>query len=132
MFRELDDRWILNLRGEHVDSVVRSAALVIYLDGGAEITVSGDALVSKGSIWAPGSTALRVADMTDEELQELAGSTVFSAVAFKSGSLRIVFSTAHHLNVCASNEKASARVRQPGSYEWSCHDQSVEMVVHDS
>lgn len=132
VFRELEDRWILDLGGEHVDSVHDDGMLSIRLDGGTEITVNGNALVSKGPITAPGSAFIRVADMSEDALQELVGAAVVSGVAFKSGPLRIVFSTGQHLNVRAADDEVSAQIRQPESYDWSYRDQSAHMVVHAS
>lgn len=125
--QELEDRWILDLRGSHVESVSRSAQLIVDLDTGAQIEVSGNALLTQGPVTAPGAALWRVSEVPHDQLEQLVGARVLSAVAFKSGSLRVVFSTRHHLNVRSTDPAVTAMVRQPGSFEWSQSHSGVKM-----
>lgn len=130
MIRELEDRWILGLREGIVDSVVRGPELVLALDTGAEIRVSAGALITLGPVTAPDAEVTRISELTDDQLLGLVGARVLSAVAFKSGSLRVVFSTRHHLNSRAA-DTAAAQVLYPGKFEWSYQDGNVRMKIHD-
>jgi hypothetical protein len=132
MLRELDDRWILGLRGSRVDAVTQGTGLTVHLDTGAEIVVNGNALISEGAIGAYDAVSFRIADMTDDQLLRLNGSAILSAVAFKSGSLRVVFSTGQHLNVRSSDRGVTAHVRKPGFYDWSYYYPTAQMAIHAS
>jgi hypothetical protein len=127
--QELEDRWILGLRGSCVDSVSRGAELRVGLDTGVQIKVGGSALLTVGPVTAPGATLTRVSEVPHDELENLVGARVLSAVAFKSGSLRVVFSTHYHLNVRSADPAATAEVLKPGSFEWSYSPSGVRMIV---
>ena len=131
MIRELEDRWILDLRGSCVEAITRGAEDAFDLDNGVEIRVSGNALLTEGPVTAPGAELLRVSDVTDEQLRGIIGAHILSAVAFKSGSLRIVFSTRHHLNVRSADPSVTARVLNPGRFEWSYQGSNVHMKIND-
>jgi hypothetical protein len=130
MIDELEDRWILGLRGSCVEAVSRETELRLIFDTGVEIKVGGSALLTIGPVTAPGAVLLRVSQVSVDQLQELVGARVLSAVAFKSGSLRIVFSTRHHLNVRSTDPAVTAKVLKPGDFEWSYSDSRVQMKLY--
>ncbi|MFY1687039.1 DUF6188 family protein [Plantactinospora sp. WMMB782] len=97
---ERDDRWILPFRGLAVTRIRVDSAFVLDLAEVAEVRISNVARLG----W------VNVADRPDEvrldpEHQDvsaglvLVGTTVLSAVAFKSGGLRLVFDDGHLLRV---------------------------------
>ncbi|MGW7427608.1 DUF6188 family protein [Streptomyces sp. NPDC054813] len=108
---ETDDRWIVPLRGHRVARVGRDDTVTLAFEPDAEITVGGGAFWTQGSIGAPGAVKRRVAELGDEEVQELVGVPVLSAVCFKSGSLRVVFGNGRHLNAEPASTLAGAVVR---------------------
>ncbi|MEV4874316.1 DUF6188 family protein [Streptomyces syringium] len=120
MIEELKDRWILGLRGTPVATVFRTSEgneLRMLLAGGTELKINGAMRLTYGAATSPQSVPL-----TAEELDGLVGATIASAVAFKSGSLRVVFGTGHHLNVPGGEHKAAAHIRKPGDFDWSGKD----------
>ncbi|WP_442802370.1 DUF6188 family protein [Streptomyces sp. CMB-StM0423] len=127
MTEELGDRWILGLRGSPVVSVSVSQAsdyqeLALMLDCGAGLTIRGPVSLTHGAVSAPGAVPL-----LGEEWQKLVGATIVSAVAFKSGALRVVFSTGHHLNVRAGRPETMVRIQRPDKFDWSYHGGSGVM-----
>lgn len=117
MTEELEDRWILELRGSSVVSVSEDSGhqgLVLVLDCGARLAVKGPACLTYGPASAPGAVPL-----SGEEWQTLVGATVVSAIAFKSGALRTVFSTGHHLNARGESPGLAVRVQKPDVFDWS-------------
>ncbi|MER5783297.1 DUF6188 family protein [Streptomyces mobaraensis] len=120
MIEELDDRWLIRLRGVPVVAATQTSdgrGLTVTFGSGAVLTTSGPTLLTDGPATAPGAVALPT-----QEVVSLIGSTVLSAVAFKFGSLRMVFSTGHHLNVRSTGSEATARLRHDGVFEWSCRE----------
>lgn len=116
MIEELEDRWVLGLRGIPVVAVPQASnpsERVVTLAGGADLTVNGPARLTQGPATAPGAAALPV-----EQWGELVGATVLSAIAFKSGALRVVFSTGHHLNVQGDEPEVAVRIQKPGDFDW--------------
>jgi Family of unknown function (DUF6188) len=131
VIQELEDRWILGLRGSCVDSVSRGAELTVGLDTGVQIKVGGSALLTIGPVTVPGAALTQVSDVPRDQLEQLVGARVLSAVAFKSGSLRVVFSTRYHLNVRSADPAATAEILKPGSFEWSYSPSGVKMNLLD-
>jgi hypothetical protein len=114
---ELDDRWILGLRGSPVVSVSQPSeyqGFVLMLYCGAGLTIRGPAHLTYGPATAPG-----VGPLPDQEWQRLVGATVVSAIAFKSGALRVVFSTGHHLNFRGEGPEIVIHVQRPEEFDWS-------------
>ncbi|MCX4962402.1 DUF6188 family protein [Streptomyces virginiae] len=115
MIEDLGDRWRIGLRGSPVLAVSRTeAALSVTFAGEVVLTVAGPVLLTDGPETAPGAVAV-----AGEEWGRLVGATVLSAIVFKYGSLRLVFSTGHHLNVRGSEPGMEASLRQPGVFRWS-------------
>jgi hypothetical protein len=124
---ELEDRWILGLRGIPVVAVSRGAErpeLAVTLADGTEIRVSGSWKLTQGAASAPGATPLPT-----EELERVVGSAVASAVAFKTGNLRVVFRTGLHLSVRGKDPGIEVRVQKPGDFDWSSRDGACVMNV---
>jgi hypothetical protein len=124
---ELDDRWILGLRGSQVVSVsegVEHHGVALMLDLEARIAVEGPAFLSYGAASAPGAVPL-----FGEEWRVLVGAAVVSAIAFKSGALRAVFSTGHHLNVKGGWPGLAVRVQKPNEFDWSYREGVGAMKV---
>ncbi|MEV6654030.1 DUF6188 family protein [Streptomyces sp. NPDC051219] len=124
---ELEDRWILGLRGIAVAAVSRGAErpeLVVSLADGTEIRVLGSWLLTQGATSAPGATPLPF-----EELENVVGSAVASAVLFKTGNVRVVFRTGLHLTVRPQGPGNEAHVRKAGTFEWSSRDGVCVMKV---
>lgn len=98
---EDDDRWLLPYRGMQVDQICVSYQLSLVLDGGAEVTVETPALLTVGSFSAPDARAVELVPERQDVAAalHLFGSKVLSSVAFKSGSLRVVFDGGLHLDV---------------------------------
>ncbi|MET9885211.1 DUF6188 family protein [Streptomyces sp. NPDC006430] len=116
MIEDLGDRWLIGLRGTPVLAVRRTeAALSVTFADEVVLTVAGPALLTEGPATAPGAAAV-----TGDGWGRLVGSTVLSAVAFKSGALRLVFSTGHHLNVRGAEPGTEASLQKPGVFCWSC------------
>ncbi|KPI31824.1 hypothetical protein OV450_7056 [Actinobacteria bacterium OV450] len=115
MIEDLGDRWRIGLRGSPVLAVSRTeAALSVAFAGEVVLTVAGPVLLTGGPETAPGAVAV-----AGEEWGRLVGATVLSAVVFKSGSLRLVFSTGHHLNVWGTEPGTEASLQKPGVFCWS-------------
>jgi hypothetical protein len=131
---ELQDRWILDLRGNRVEQVTRIPSgeeVIITVDSGAQIRIGANAWLSSGPVRAPGAVPLRVAEASDDELQALVGTHILSAVAFKTGSLRVVFSSGYHLNTRLADLTTFVQVTMPNGYEWSNSGLGGSMVFHD-
>lgn len=115
MIEDLGDRWRIGLRGSPVLAVSRTeAALSVTFAGEVVLTVAGPVLLTDGPATAPGAVAL-----AGEGWGRLVGATVLSAIVFKAGSLRLVFSTGHHLNVWGEEPGTEASLRKPGVFRWS-------------
>lgn len=88
--RELPDRWILGLRDLRVveaSSSVDPPEVYLVLADGTTLIIEG-AVEQRDGPLGP----------TLNQVEDLINTTVRSAVAFKSGATRLVFSNGHHLN----------------------------------
>jgi len=97
---ELDDRWILPFRGLTVTQVVVDFEFGLVLGGEARVSIAGTANLG----WAargvkPDTVELHPERQHVAAAQALFSTTVLSAVAFKSGMLRLVFDDGHLLSV---------------------------------
>ncbi|MET7304126.1 DUF6188 family protein [Embleya sp. NPDC005575] len=93
---EHPDRWILNLRGRRVAEVALEPHPALSLDSGWDVVLEGPAFLSHGS--ALTNPALPLSPTSRSTASQLLGTSVLSAVAFKSGALRMVFDAGLHLN----------------------------------
>jgi hypothetical protein len=118
---ELEDRWLLPYRGMQVTQIRVSHQLTLVLDGGAQVDLEAEAVLSEGSLRASDVVTSRLAPERQEVAPALAlfGATLLSSVAFKSGTLRLVFDSGMRLNV-----------KPDAGYEaWSVHGpESLRLV----
>ncbi|WP_217237480.1 DUF6188 family protein [Streptomyces sp. AC555_RSS877] len=99
---EHEDRWILNLRGMRVTRISVDFRLVLVLDSDWEVTLEAPIILSHGTARTSPSELLKPESQDVAAALALFGANVLSAVAFKSGSLRLVFDTGHLLT-CSSD-----------------------------
>ncbi|MGW7489917.1 DUF6188 family protein [Streptomyces sp. NPDC054786] len=104
---ELEDRWILNLRGMSVTKISVDFRLVLVLNSDWEIALETPVNLSHGTVHASPSVLLKPESQDVAAALALFGAKVLSAVAFKSGTLRLVFDTGHHLS-CSSDPSFEA------------------------
>ncbi|WP_155373308.1 DUF6188 family protein [Catellatospora vulcania] len=95
---EHEDRWILPFRGLRVTQILVDFAFGLRLDDVGEVRIGGKATLG----WVAAGVRPETITLDPERQDVVAGLAVFntdvlSAVAFKSGSLRIVFSSGHVL-----------------------------------
>jgi hypothetical protein len=131
MREELADRWILGLRGSSVVSVSASRDLgrhefVLVLNCGASIEIIGPAFLTYGAASSPSAVPL-----PEEDWQRLVGAVVVSAVAFKSGTLRTVFNTGHHLNVRGLRSDMIVHVHKSNEFDWLYQNGKGAMKIFD-
>ena len=95
---EHSDRWILRFRGLCVIKISIDYRLSLTLDSDWEVVLVGPAYLSAGSL--PANERLELFPQVQDVAAalQLFGTEVLSAVAFKSGVLRMVFSSGAHLN----------------------------------
>jgi hypothetical protein len=115
----LPDRILLPWRGRRVEQIVVDYRLVLRLDQDAELALESPALLSIGLVDAPRAAAVRIDPETADVAPALAllHTTILSSVAFHSGSLRVVFSSGHHLNVEAGDKYEAWDASGPGSFK---------------
>ncbi|MFI0742154.1 DUF6188 family protein [Streptomyces sp. NPDC021100] len=104
---EYADRWVLNLRGMAVSKISVDFRLVLALDSEWEVALETPAGLSRGSARTNPSVPLNPGTQDVAAALDLFGAKVLSAVAFKSGALRLVFDTGHHLT-CPSDPSFEA------------------------
>ena len=97
---EHDDRWILPFRGLGVTQVRVDFAFGLILGGGGTVTIISAATLGWARVAArPEKVALEPGRQDVAAGLVLFGAEVTSAVAFKSGALRLVFGDGHMLTV---------------------------------
>ncbi|MFJ6568008.1 DUF6188 family protein [Streptomyces sp. NPDC091292] len=95
---EHEDRWVLNLRGMSVTKISVDFRLALLLDSDWEVAWEAPVSLSHGTDHADGPPVLLKPESQDVAAAlALFGAHVVSAIAFKSGTLRLVFDTGHHL-----------------------------------
>lgn len=97
---EHDDRWVLPFRGLLVTQVQVDFAFGLDLDGKAAIRIANTVTLG----WAEAGTRRDIVTLDPERQDVAEGLTLFntevlSAVAFKSGVLRVVFNSGRLLKV---------------------------------
>jgi hypothetical protein len=100
---------------------------VLVLNCGSRIEIKAPAFLTYGAASSPGAVLL-----PREEWQRLVGAVIVSAVAFKSGALRVVFSTGYHLNVRELGSDKAVYVHRPNKFVWSYQDGKGAMRVFDA
>jgi hypothetical protein len=116
---ELQDRWILPLRGDRVMTIERGDTVIFSLDSGVRIVVGTGAYFTHGVLTGPDVEKTTVAQRDDDDLRRVLGSKVLVSVGFKSGALRVVFSTGWHLNVSSRGEFVPAAVIGNDTVLWA-------------
>ena len=96
---ELEDRWILPLRGDTITRIEAGEQAVFVLDSGVHIIVGEQAYFTAGPVTAPEAVKTELGQVDPARLQSSVGARVVSAIGFKSGALRIVLDNGWHLNV---------------------------------
>ncbi|MEU6444441.1 DUF6188 family protein [Streptomyces sp. NPDC047046] len=94
---EREDRWVLNLRGMSVTKITVDFRLMLFLDSDWEVAFDASVDLSYGTAHANPSVLLSPESQGVAGALALFGANVVSAVAFKSGTLRLVFDNGHHL-----------------------------------
>lgn len=113
---EHEDRWILNLHGLPVTRIVVDFRLTLVLGFAWEITLETPVSLSHGSVRTDPPLALRPETQDVAAALTLFGAVIRSAVAFKSGALRLVFDTGLHLDCLADPSFEAWQVAGPE--EW--------------
>lgn len=113
---EHDDRWIINLRGLTVVEIGISYHLSLLLDTEARVILGCPFKLTQGVDEGRQDVTL------DPERQDvtaaigLFGAKILSAVAFKTGSVRLVFDNGWHLNSRADPSFEAWEVLGPGGW----------------
>lgn len=113
---ESEDRWLLPYRDMQVVQIRVSYQLTLVLDG-AQVDMETEALLTDGPLTAPGAVPVRLIPEHQEVAPALSlfGAKILSSVVFKTGALRLVFSTGAHLNVKPHPRYESWGATGPGS-----------------
>jgi len=109
---EREDRWVLDLRGASVTGIGVGFPFGPALDAGWEIVLEAPVSLSYGTVHAGPSVVLKPRSQDIASAYALFGAKVLSAIAFKSGTLRLVFDTGHHLT-CPPDRSEAWRVTGP-------------------
>ncbi|MFB6813356.1 DUF6188 family protein [Streptomyces sp. NPDC056347] len=114
---EHSDRWVLNLRGRRVARATLARNLVLSLDSGWDVVVEPPALLSHGPVRT--NPGVPLAPASRSMASQLLGASVLSAVAFKSGALRMVFDAGPHLNCSDSASGAAWEITGPRGWRFT-------------
>jgi hypothetical protein len=115
---ELDDRWILNLRESRIIKISVDFRLTLTLNSGWEVVLEGRVLLSSGPLDARLSERLNPQTQDVAATHHLRGAEVRSAVAFKTGSLRMVFDTGTHLRCPVDPSYEAWHIAGPGGRQY--------------
>jgi hypothetical protein len=112
---EHEDRWILGLRGLEVTRISVDHRLSLVLGSDVEVVLETAVSLSRGPVRGPKVDVVRLFPERQDVAGALAlfGARVLSAVAFKSGSLRLVFDNALHVNCRADAEFEAWQITGP-------------------
>ncbi|MCL8015900.1 DUF6188 family protein [Streptomyces sp. AS02] len=115
VFAEHDDRWTLGLRGLAVTRISVDYQLSLLLGSDCWVVLEGPCLLSHGSVAGSGPQTMLVPERQDVAAAlALFGAKVVSAVAFKTGSVRLVFDNGLHL-ICQADSSCEAwQITGPG------------------
>jgi hypothetical protein len=116
--RELDDRWILPLRGHTVTRIEPGEQTVFILDSGVRIIVGEHAYFTDGHLGIPETVRTELAELDPGQVQKSVGTRVVSAVGFKDGALRIVLKGGRQLNVTRARPLVPAAVVSGETVLW--------------
>jgi hypothetical protein len=124
--QELEDRWILPLRGHTVTRIEPGAQTVFVLDSGVRIIVGEHAYFTDGPLGVTETVRPELAELDPDEVRKSIGTHVVSAVAFKSGALRIVLKDGRHLIVTHAQPLVPAAVVSGETVLWKRDIPSAE------
>ncbi|MGW3226808.1 DUF6188 family protein [Streptomyces sp. NPDC001157] len=119
VFAEHEDRWILGLRGLAVTKISVDYQLSLLLGAECWVALEGSCLLSRGPAGTEGPQ-----EVLDPGRQDVAaalalfGAKIVSAVAFKTGSLRLVFDNGQQLNCRADPSFEAWQVTGPGGWRF--------------
>lgn len=120
--QELDDRWWLGLRGRTVEAVLdHRFTVLVRFEGRASLTIEAEAHFKRSADERMYPAVIRNGDGTlsaTGELVELVGRRVMSAVAFKTGQLRLAFESARQLTVAPGEQFESWQFTGPSGRLW--------------
>ncbi|MFC1436650.1 DUF6188 family protein [Streptacidiphilus sp. N1-10] len=113
---EHDDRWIMNLRGLTVVGIGISYQLSLCLDTQARVVLGCPFQLTQGVGDGRRDVVLDPGRQDVAAAIGLFGARVLSAVASKTGSMRLVFDNGCHLNSRADPSFEAWEVRGPGGW----------------
>ncbi|MEU2867792.1 DUF6188 family protein [Streptomyces olivoreticuli] len=115
---EHEDRWVLDLRGQGVVRIAVDHCLTLALDAGWEVVLEAPARLTSGTVRTDSGVLLSPETQDVASALPLFGATVVSAVAFKSGTLRLVFDDGTHLTCPADVPFEAWQVTGPGGWSF--------------
>lgn len=115
---EHEDRWVLSLRGQSVVGINIDFRLTLVLDAGWEVVLEAPAQLSTGSLRTDPGLPLTPESQDVAAALPLFGAKVLSAVAFKSGALRMVFDSGTHLNSSSHAAFEAWQITGPGGWRF--------------
>ncbi|MGV9268877.1 DUF6188 family protein [Kitasatospora sp. NPDC003701] len=113
---EHKDRWVLNLRGTGVAGIRTGFRLTLALHAGWDVVLEAPARLSPGPL--DGSPGPRPFAGARDLVAALSGATVLSAVAFKSGALRMVFDSGARLTCSADTSLEAWQIAGPRGWRF--------------
>jgi hypothetical protein len=118
LLAEHEDRWIMNLRGLPVTEICVGYHLILHLDSDARVDLGCPFKLTQGVGDGLQDVFLDPGRQDVAAALGLFGAKVLSAVAFKTGSLRLVFDNGCHLNSRADQSFEAWDVEALGPGGW--------------
>ncbi|MEV7233061.1 DUF6188 family protein [Streptomyces sp. NPDC051020] len=115
---EYEDRWVLNLHGLSVVRISIDVRLTLVLEAGWDVSPEAPARLSAGSLRADPGVLLTSEAQDVAGVLPLFGTKVLSAVAFKSGALRMVFAGGTHLNRSPNASFEAWQITEPRGWRF--------------
>ncbi|WP_331772765.1 DUF6188 family protein [Embleya sp. NBC_00888] len=115
---EHEDRWVLGLRGLSVVGIRIDLRPTLVLDAGWEVVPAAPTRLSTGSLRTDPGLPLTPESQDVAAALPLFGAKVLSAVAFKSGALRMVFDSGTHLTCPSHASFAAWQITGPGGWRF--------------
>jgi hypothetical protein len=115
---ELEDRWILPLRGAAITRIEPGEQTVFALDSDVRIIVGEQAYFTDGPVTGPEVQKTELGQIDHGLLQTSIGARVVSAIGFKNGALRIVLDNGGQLNITRAQPLVPAAVISDDTALW--------------